>query len=449
MTCKPWTAGPLRWLGLVLAACGLAACVSPPGPGGPRHSPAQIAGYTPNRFASPLASAAGAARAREEAMAQVARASAGGADDATVMAALRSVAFYATQQEAGRQLLASVLGDREHPLPQRDPEFQRAILTATFTLDAQGAAPLLAPMLEQFPAPRQFAIAAYTLRRADGSPERRQWLRAATLRRGDTGDPRLRALLHQLEEDDAAGLPPGPPLADLLAAPFTPGLPVVFSVHRHDRRYGGLAVVRGADGRFVRNADGQPFHVPHLALALSGLPATITLGNTPQGVFTVVGAGTADNPWIGPTPVLESKVPVEAGVREFFHGARSGDWTPDLYTGLLPPSWRGQWGLQEAWLAGLAGRDEMLLHGGVADPAPYRGQPYYPGTPTDGCVMALEDWSPDGRLLRSDQLDLVRAFTRDGQDHGYAVVVELDAQPAPVRLPDLMAAILAAEARLR
>ena len=105
--------------------------------------------------------------------------------------------------------------------------------------------------------------------------------------------------------------------------------------------------------------------------------------------------------------------------------------------------------MKEAWLAGLAGRDEMLLHGTAVDPAPYRGQPYFPATPTDGCLMAQELWSADGRLLRSDQLALARAFTRSGVDRGYLVVVEIDDAMRAVVLADVLPALLAAEADRR
>ncbi len=426
----------------------LAGCaVAPPTPPGKRHSPGEIARYEPAQFSWPLASAQGTRQARDEAMAAVARAAQGGADEETIAKALRAVAFYDTEHEAGRRILAEVLGDNRQPLLQSPVEFQRAVLTAAYTLDAAGTAPLIAPLLEQLTTPRQFAIAAYTLRRADASATQRERLASALARRNDRDDPRLVALARTLQADAAGADATRPPLADLLAAPFKRGLPVVYSLQRRDRRHPGLALVRDVDGRFVRGADGRPFAIPHLALALSNLPGTVTLGNTPQGLFTVVGAGTADNPWIGPTPFLESKIPVEAPLAEFSHGTAEGAWTQAAYEAWLPPSWRGYAPIQEAWLAGLAGRDEMLLHGTAVDPAPYRGQPYYPGTPTDGCLMAQELWSPEGQLLKSDQLALARAFTGSGVDRGWLVVVDIDDRAAAVTLDDVLADIQSAESR--
>ena len=441
---------------LWLAGCAVAPPATPPP--AKRHSPAEIAAYEPGQFSTPVASEQGTRRARDEAFAVMQRADdslrpgAAEIDDDSLAQALRAVAFYDTRIELGQRLLQSVLTNSARPLPQRPPEIQRAVLTAAFALDAAGTAPFVAPLLEQFSTPRQFAIAAYTLRKADGSDAQRARLREALARRNDRDEPRLVALARALDSDAAAAAAPPsvaarPPLADLLAAPLKPGLPVVFSLQRHDRRNTGLALVRDVDGRFVRNADGTPFNIPHLALALSGLPGTITLGNTPQGLFTVVGAGTADNPWIGPTPFLESKIPKEATPAEFAHAPTEGEWTEARYEAWLPASWRSYAPMKEAWLAGLAGRDEMYSHGTAVDPTPYRSRSYYPGTPTDGCMMAQEFWSPEGRLLKSDQLALARAFTRSGVDQGYIVVVDIDDKAAAVTLADVLAELQSAEAR--
>jgi len=226
--------------------------------------------------------------------------------------------------------------------------------------------------------------------------------------------------------------------------------PVIFSFQRQDRQRFGLAVVRGANGKFVRNLDGTIFSVPHLANAITNLPGTITNGNTPQGLFTIIGAGTATNKWIGPTPYLESQIPVEGTVSSFMHDKNQNQntWTDGVYEAFLPETWRQYWPFKEAYLAGLAGRNEMLLHGTTINSDYYQGMSYYPGTPSAGCLVAMETWSKDeGRLLKSDQLALIKAFTRDGFDRGHLLVVELDDKLAAVGLNDVIADILAAEAR--
>ncbi len=102
--------------------------------------------------------------------------------------------------------------------------------------------------------------------------------------------------------------------------------------------------------------------------------------------------------------------------------------------------------MKEAFLAGQAGRDEMLLHGTTINSEFYRGAKFYPGTPSAGCLVAGETWSKvNGVMQKSDQLDLVKAFTRDGRDRGYLVVVELDDRDVAVTLSEVQADLDAAQ----
>jgi hypothetical protein len=201
----------------------------------------------------------------------------------------------------------------------------------------------------------------------------------------------------------------------------------------------GLALVRGADGKFARNADGTVFSQPMLARATTELPGTITNGNTPRGVFTIIGAGTATNKWIGPTPYLHSMIPIEAKVADYEHVESSEEWSEAKYASFLPASWRDYFPMKEAWLAGRAGRDDMIIHGTTINSGYYTGASYFPGTPSAGCLVSMETWSKaDGKQLTSDQLTLAKAFTRDGRDRGYLVVVEIDGGAAPVSLAELL-----------
>jgi hypothetical protein len=415
-----------------------------------RHSPADIARYQPADFVAPIASRAGAAIEHAEALAKIARAQTPDATFAQVGEALWAIKFMDSEHATGRMLIARALPR----LAAMTASEQRAILSAAYALDAAGAAPILQRELANIATPREFAIAAYTLLKGAGAAENVAAHRAlireqiasrfgvTSIANLDLGEPRLLALLAKLDGAHAA---PAPALKDLLAAPLVPGLPVVYSFQRQGRQHFGVALVRGADGRFVRNADGSLFYVPQLALALTGLPGTITNGNTPQGLFTIVGAGTATNKWIGPTPYLESRVPHEAKLGEFFHSDIAGEWRHENYTSLLPASWRGYGPFQEAYLAGRAGRDEMILHGTTINPEYYRNQSYYPGTPSAGCLVAMEYWSgTDGRLVQSDQLALLKAFTVGGKDRGYLIVVELDARLAPVTIEEVSREIVAA-----
>lgn len=362
--------------------------------------------------------------------------------------ALQLAAHYRIELESARPVLLATLP----ALDRQPPDVQRPLLTAAYTLYPQAAAPALRRLLPRLATPREFAIAAYTLMQsrqpADLALVQAQLQRRDERREGQ--EPRLIALGRALSVARGAPPPVRPPLADLLA--LRPGTPVVFSFQRPGRQQMGLALVRQADGRFVRRPDGGLFHVQQLGLSRSGLPGTLTLGNTPQGLFAIHGAGrAASNVWIGATPYLHSKAPVEASVAEFEHRAAAAEepaWSLERYQSLLPASWRDYTPMQEVFLAGSAGRDEMLAHGSTADPRHDAGAAYFPGTPASGCLVAMEYWAADGTLIHSDQLALLQAFMSQGVDRGYLVVVELDAGSTAVSLAEVVGAVRDAEDRL-
>ena len=370
--------------------------------------------------------------------------------------ALSAAAHFNIEKDLVRAHLLAVLPGAA----EKSPAYQRAVLSAAHTQFWVEAAPLLPALLPNIKTPREFAIGAYTILRADDSAVQRQTLLTMMQTQFPDGsnEPRLRALERRLTVAPLADLVQRPPLVDLLAAPLRAGYPVVFSFQRRNRERAGLALVRGADGRFVRNADGSYFSIAQLAMARTNLPGTITNGNTPQGVFVVKGTGTATNRWIGPTPYLESMLPVEAPValfdtptaRDSLPVTTSDEnkvaWTEQAYASFLPASWRNYFPIKEALLAGLAGRDEILAHGNTVNSAYYRGAPYFPAAPSAGCLVAMEYWSKDdGTLVHSDQLALVKAFVSGGTDVGYLVVVDLDDQPRQVILADVIEAVVAAE----
>ncbi len=445
---------PMRVL-LILAACALTGCMqlpqAPQVSAPPKRTVPELLALKTVDFQSPQNSAAGE-QALREAQLQAARATLalppGPELDAKLPEALEAVALFNTEKPQARaQLLAAL-----PTLAQKPPAYQRAVLSFAHTLFWADAAPLVEPLLPHIATPREFAIGAYTVLRADDGEATRQRLRARLLASFAQwqDEPRLRALEWRLRTPAASALAQRPPLEDLLAAPLRPGYPVVYSFQRANRERSGLALVRGADGRFARNGDGSYFSIAQLALARTNLPGTITNGNTPQGLFSVRGTGTAQtNPWIGPTPYLESLLPREGSVAEFEHADVAAEWSDERYASFLPASWRGYFPIWEAYLAGQAGRDEILLHGNAINPAYYQGETFYPAPPQAGCMIAMEYWSKDdGRLLYSDQLALLKAFASSGRDQGYVLVVELDDQQRPVVLADVVDAVQAAERRM-
>lgn len=437
MNCRPL----IVLFAFVLAAC--APLAPQPKPGEKRYSAAELLALRPADLAWPATSTDGERALREAALADIRARIAlppGAERDQALPRLFDLVAQYNAEIAAARPLLLEALP----MLGQREPEFQRALLTAAHTLYATDAAPLVWPLLPQLTTSKPFAIAAYTLLQADaGYGERlRQLVPQQFPAWAD--DPRLTALMRRLEP--SAAVPP--PLPELLAAPLRPGFPVLVSLQRPGRQFMGLALVRGADGRFVRDAAGQLFTSPQLALARTGLPGTITNGNTPQGLFTLVGAGLATNPNIGPTPYLHSKLPVEATTAEFEHAdGAPADWSLAAYNSFLPVSWQGWAPFQEAWLAGRAGRDELIVHGTTINPAYYAGTSHYPGTPQQGCMISSEDWDPaTGRLLASRQLTLAQTYAAAGARAdlaGYLIVVELPGEGA-VTTAEALALVAAA-----
>jgi hypothetical protein len=338
--------------------------------------------------------------------------------------------------------------------------FQQYLLYAAYQLMPEEAARILIRVPISNYQPRELAIVAYTiLKGTRGAPDEadirnmlRYWVISSRPENDPTFqfDPRLEALLMEIGIPREEQNRHRPPLEDLLAWEYHPALPVLFSLQRVDRRQPGLAVIRDSSGRFLRDPDGTLFNIPQLAHARTDLPGTITNGNTPQGIYTIVGTGTASNRWIGPTVFLWSKIPHEASVSEFLHRHSDLEWNVRLYSQMMPPSWRGYVPFEEAWLAGLAGRSEMLCHGTTISSDYYIGEPYHPFTPSAGCLVTIEEWHPEtGLLTRSDQLTLVQAFVRAGGPRGHMVVVELDSESRPVSLNEVEQQLLAAEAALQ
>mgnify|MGYP000896389246 CR=1 FL=1 len=418
---------------LLLGGCAIA-------PTEKRHTPEELARYTNADFAAPIASAAGEREEWEDGARKIAAALAlGSAEDTNnlVPDALWAVSLFNRDLDAGRSILLNALPG----LASKPAGYQRGVLSSAHQLFFNEAAPLVRNVLADITTPREFAIAAYTLLRARDDTETKAFIRDRLLARfpEHAQEARLIALMDRLTVDPREHSAKRPPLAELFAAPIRAGYPVIFSVQRPGRNVFGLALVRGADGKFVRNADGTLFSQPMLARATTELPGTITNGNTPRGVFTIIGAGTATNKWIGPTPYLHSMIPIEAKVSDYEHADMNAEWDEARYASFLPPSWRDYFPMKEAWLAGRAGRDDMIIHGTTINSNYYTGASYFPGTPSAGCLVSMETWSKaDGKQLTSDQLTLAKAFTRDGLDRGYLVVVEIDEGMTPVNLTDVL-----------
>ncbi len=232
-----------------------------------------------------------------------------------------------------------------------------------------------------------------------------------------------------------------PPLKDLLHQQFFPGAKVVVSFQRKNRDFPGLAIIRDSAGNFLQDSTGNFFSVVQLARSINNLPGYLSNGNTPQGIFRMFGLDTSRSNFIGLTPNIQLTMPAETSLQHFMNDSTITDsiWTENWYRKLLPASWATYFPFYETFYAGKAGRTEIIAHGTTVDPEYYKGQPYYPLTPTMGCLCTKETWSgQDGRRSESDQQKLVDALQQAGGANGYYIVIELDDEQRPVTINDIL-----------
>ncbi len=229
-------------------------------------------------------------------------------------------------------------------------------------------------------------------------------------------------------------------IRELLRKDYLPGNTIIFSFQRKNRNFPGLAVVRDKEGNFIKNADGKIFSVPQLARSKSNMPVYITNGSTPQGIFRMDGFDVSKSAMIGPTQNIQLTMPFETSIGHFLKDSTISDtttWTEDYYQRLLPAKFKDFQPLMQTYFASQIGRTEIIAHGTTVDAAYYKGQPYYPQTPTEGCLCTKESWDANGNRLESDQQKLVNAVKLAGGPDGYIIVLEIDDQQKPVTLADI------------
>lgn len=236
------------------------------------------------------------------------------------------------------------------------------------------------------------------------------------------------------------------PLKSLDISPFfqknyLPGNVLLISFQRKNRDYPGLVMVRDAAGNFIKDSLGNYFSVPQLARSVSNLPSFLTNGNTPQGILRMDKFDVSVSSFIGPTPNLQLSLPFEKKPFHFFQAQNPNDtiWDIERYKLLLPAKLRNYLPLQQTWYAGMAGRTEIIAHGSTVNPGYYLHQPFYPLTPTQGCLATTELWSAEnGKRITSDQQKLVGAVLKAGGANGYAIVIEINDEQRAVSMGDIL-----------
>ena len=132
-------------------------------------------------------------------------------------------------------------------------------------------------------------------------------------------------------------------------------------------------------------------------------------------------------------------MPFEDSLEKFFEYKWDSSIAPlSAYQNLLPLSWKKYQPMTEAFYAGKIGRTEIIAHGTTIDPEYFKDKPYYPLTPTLGCLCAKELWNvTTGKLLVSEQFNLYSAFLSTPGNKGYLIVVNLDDQQKAVTREDI------------
>ena len=321
-----------------------------------------------------------------------------------------------------------------------DESSQRALLELVYGLYPTEFAAEMKSIFLQATHAKNFGITAAYLLRIKPTPETKQFILSRTGQVNIASEKHgyiMDALRQQLSVEDT----PLPDMDSLFAWQQVHKYKVVYSFQRANREFAGRAIVQNADGSFVRDSiTGKLKTFVQLARSASNLPYYITNGSTPQGVFTITGTGISRNAFIGPTPNLQLAMMYETTPAVFTHYFPVVfNATPErIYRSYVPGNWQNWSGLMEAYNAGRVGRTEIIAHGTTISPDWFTNKTYYPISPTLGCLCGREIWDPQtGRIINSDQLDMVNAFVSTKGTQGYLIVINLDAAAAPVSAEEI------------
>ncbi len=313
---------------------------------------------------------------------------------------------------------------------------KRALLEAVYGLYPQAYLSPIKALLNKEKEPKLFAMMAVYMFQNDSSQQQLNSLLKqlkSSFPLADT-EPVLQSLQLYLTNENKEKVSPPPPLTFLFAYQKNIGKQMIYSLQRWNRDYPGLAIIQNADGTFARDSLGSLLVFQQLARSASNLPYFITSGSTPQGIYSVQGTGISRNGLIGPTPNLQLLLPHENDAL-YWHGMPDSSLSfYQNYLLLFPPDWRSYLPMQEALQAGTAGRTAIIAHGSTIDPEYFKGKPFYPLTPTMGCLCAKENWNIfTGKLNTSDQFDFVNTYlARPNDEAGYLLVINVDDKQAPV-----------------
>jgi len=315
---------------------------------------------------------------------------------------------------------------------------KKAFLEAVYAVAPQQYAGQIQSILDSSSDPKLFSLCAAYLYRIDTSIGNSNTLKIRMVEKFPEYDslPLLHELADYLSYHTRCIRTSLPDLSSLFAYQRTKGQKTIYSFQRWDRDYPGMAVIQGEDGQFIKDAQGRIQVFQQLARSGSDLPYFITNGSTPQGVYSIQGTDISRTGFIGPTPNIQLLMPFENTWEKYFHQDTETVQPLDslqIYLQLFPSDWQNYTPMLEAWAAGRIGRTEIIAHGTTIDPEFFKARPFYPLTPTMGCLCAKELWNPTtGHPLMSEQLNLVSAWLSTPARKGYLYVIDIDNQHKPV-----------------
>ncbi len=312
---------------------------------------------------------------------------------------------------------------------QFDGTTQRALLEVVYALYPKIYYTEMLDIMQGSSDPKSFAIAAAYVFRAYPTTATKNLIRqkATTASCNESQALMIYNLLKYIDEDVKDYKLPA--MDSLFAHQQIHKFKVIYSFQSFNRDIPGIAIVQNPDGTFVRDDSGHVKTFAQLARSASNLPWFLSNGSTPQGLYSITGTGFSRNVFIGPTPNLQMVMMNEVNPPTFTHYFPPVFNAPPerLYRSYFPGNWQQWEGIMEAYDAGKIGRSEIIAHGSTIDPDWYVGKPYYPLTPTMGCLCAREIWNKNtGKIQYSDQLDLVNAFIETPGKQGYLFVINVD-----------------------
>lgn len=209
---------------------------------------------------------------------------------------------------------------------------------------------------------------------------------------------------------------------DFLSSTFLPNEHVLISFQYRNRNVPGYLMIRTAKDGWLKDTTGKPFRFTQLARSITNIPYFLTNGNTPQGLFRINGFDVSTNTWIGPTTNLQLAMPFETEVSKSFFTDTTNATSTYRY---LLGNFAKYSELWESYWAGKLGRSEIIAHGTTIPEWFYKGQPYYPCTPSLGCLCSPELWDKNGKLVSSVQQQWIQLVQQLPVQPNWLLVVEL------------------------